>query len=126
MAVSSLVTPDSADTTTSTRPPVASARCLASLPIVSQRWRRDTEVPPNLRTIQPPGAASCAGKAADIDVSWGDHPTTGHEPSILSAFASAAGADASPRQGFHRLLSRRPGAGLRWMRGRLGDMARAP
>jgi len=37
MAVSSLVTPDSADTTTSTRAPVSSARFFASFPIVSQR-----------------------------------------------------------------------------------------
>src|SRR5690606_19669411 len=51
-ACSSLVAPDNAETTTSTRAPPADARACASRPMVSQRSREDTDVPPNLSTIQ--------------------------------------------------------------------------
>src|SRR5690606_10110999 len=52
IAASSLVTPDSADTTTSTRASPSVARFMAVRPMVSQRWRCDTDVPPNLSTTQ--------------------------------------------------------------------------
>ncbi len=52
IACSSLVTPDSAETTTSTRAPSSAMRFEARRPMVSQRLRRDTEVPPNLSTTQ--------------------------------------------------------------------------
>src|SRR4249919_2355332 len=58
IACNSLVTPDRADTTTSTRTPSSRARSAARRPMVSQRWRRDTDVPPNFRTTQrSPGTA---------------------------------------------------------------------
>src|SRR5690606_32979304 len=51
---------DNADTTTSTRRPAA--RSTASRPMVSQRARCETEVPPNLRTIQRSGpVVECMG-----------------------------------------------------------------
>src|SRR5690606_13736538 len=50
IAASMLVTPESADTTTSTRRPAARSR--ARRPMVSQRARCETEVPPNFSTIQ--------------------------------------------------------------------------
>ena len=43
---------DSAETTTSTRTPSSDMRFPARRPMVSQRLRRDTEVPPNLSTTQ--------------------------------------------------------------------------
>ena len=52
IACNSLVTPDNAETTTSTRTPSSVMRLEARRPIVSQRLRRDTEVPPNLSTTQ--------------------------------------------------------------------------
>src|SRR5205085_11889252 len=49
---SALVTPDSAETTTSTRASSSATRRAAIAPMVSHRCRRDTDVPPNLSTIQ--------------------------------------------------------------------------
>jgi len=69
MACNSLVTPDMADTTTSTRAPSAAPRSTAMRPIVSQRSRLDTEVPPNFSTSH-----FCL--AATNPISW-FQPTTG-------------------------------------------------
>src|SRR5690606_36345932 len=83
IACSSLVTPDSAETTTSTRAPLSSARRFASRPMVSQRWRRDTEVPPNLSTIQ-----RSEGELVGIEVVA--RPRVGHEQAILGLAVAGA------------------------------------
>src|SRR5690606_41324578 len=58
-----LVTPVTAETTTRTRVPSSPARRFIRPPIVSQRSRRDTLVPPNFRTIQSGVSAPAAGAA---------------------------------------------------------------
>ena len=60
IASSSLVTPDSAETTTSTRTPSSALRLPAMRPMVSQRLRRDTEVPPNLSTTHRVASATAS------------------------------------------------------------------
>src|SRR5574343_195830 len=68
---SRLVTPDRAETTTSTLPPSSAARARISLPMMSQRWRCDTEVPPNLRRIQGLGLAlGGIVEGCGTDIAW--------------------------------------------------------
>src|SRR5690606_17235950 len=91
------------DTTTSTRAPLSSARRFASRPMVSQRWRRDTEVPPNLSTIQ-----RSEGELVGIEVAV--CPRVGHEHAILGPAVAGAHPVRACRSGGSRDLLPRSGA----------------